>query len=355
MTGQATGQAIDLRDLAKSYGDTSVINGITATLGAGEFTVILGPSGCGKSTLLNMIAGLEAVSGGTIRFGPREVQQLPPKDRGCAMVFQNYALYPHMTVGENIGYALKVAGVPRAARAVRVAEAARTVELEALLDRRPSELSGGQRQRVAIARAIVRKPQVLLFDEPLSNLDAKLRHGMRMELSALHRTIGATSVFVTHDQVEAMTLADRVLILNAGRIEQLDTPHAIYHRPATTFVAGFIGAPPMNLMPVTGDGRELRLADGTTLARHPHQGPVTLGIRPEKIGIGGDGVPARIVYREDLGAYTALVARLPGGQEVRVATPVGTELTTGGPLTLAFPHDALHFFDRQTGQRLNIQ
>jgi len=347
-----TGQSIQIDGVAKSFGETHVIEEITATLEGGEFTVILGPSGCGKSTLLNMIAGLERVSSGKIHIGAREVQDLPPKDRGCAMVFQNYALYPHMTVGANIGYALKVAGVAKPERARRVAEAARIVELDKLLDRRPSELSGGQRQRVAIARAIVREPQVLLFDEPLSNLDAKLRHGMRMELSALHRSIGATSVFVTHDQVEAMTLADKVLILNKGRIEQFDTPHAIYHRPATTFVASFIGAPPMNLMEVTGDGRALRLADGTEVCHHSHQGPATLGIRPERVAIAPDGIPAEIVYREDLGSHTAMVTKLPGGQEVQVATPIGADLNADGPYALRFPDDHLHLYDTGSGQRI---
>ncbi len=347
-----TGCPIQLDRVAKSFGDTPVIEEITATLAGGEFTVILGPSGCGKSTLLNMIAGLERVSGGTIAIGDRQVQDLPPKDRGCAMVFQNYALYPHMTVGQNIGYALRVAGVPKPERARRVEEAARIVELGGLLDRRPSELSGGQRQRVAIARAIVREPQVLLFDEPLSNLDAKLRHGMRMELSALHRNIGATSIFVTHDQVEAMTLADRVMILNKGRIEQFDTPHAIYHRPATTFVAGFIGAPPMNLMQVTGDGQALRLDDGTALCHHTRRGPVTLGIRPERIAIAPGGIPIEIAYREDLGSHIAFVAHLPGGQEVQVATPMGRDLHHDGPVALHFPDAHLHLYDPETGKRL---
>ena len=347
-----TGDPIHLDAVTKSFGATPVIDAISATLGGGEFTVILGPSGCGKSTLLNMIAGLERLSAGTIRIGTREVQDLPPKDRGCAMVFQNYALYPHMTVEGNIGYALKVAGVPRAERAARVTEAARVVELGDLLDRRPSQLSGGQRQRVAIARAIVREPKVLLFDEPLSNLDAKLRHGMRMELSQLHRAIGATTVFVTHDQIEAMTLADKVLILNKGRIEQFDTPHAIYHRPASNFVAGFIGTPPMNLLPVTGAGGVLRLDDGSELARHPHEGPALLGIRPEKIRIGGEGFTAQVVYREDLGSHTAIVARLSGGQEIQVATPIGTHLDPAAAITFDFPQDHLHLFDTASGKRL---
>ncbi len=239
---------IGLHGLSKSYGGAPVIPGLDAELRAGEFTVILGPSGCGKSTLLNCIAGLERISAGRITIGGREVQEDEPKDRRLAMVFQSYALYPHMTVAENIGYALKVARVPRAERMARIAAAAKLVELGDYLGRRPAALSGGQRQRVAIARAVVREPEVLLYDEPLSNLDAKLRQDMRMELARLHRRIGATSVFVTHDQVEAMTMADRIMVLNKGRIEQFDTPEAIYHRPASTFVAGFIGSPAMKEM-----------------------------------------------------------------------------------------------------------
>ena len=346
-----TAKSILLDDVSKSYGQTDVIPGLTAEIRAGEFTVILGPSGCGKSTTMNMIAGLEAVSSGRILIGGQEVQDREPKDRGCAMVFQNYALYPHMTVAQNIGYALKVARVPRASREARVAGAARMVELQDYLDRRPSELSGGQRQRVAIARAIVREPEVLLFDEPLSNLDARLRHGMRMELAGLHSRIGATSVFVTHDQVEAMTLADRVMILNAGRIEQFDTPQEIYHRPATTFVAGFIGAPPMNLFEVTAQDGLLRLPDGSAIAETRRKGRFTLGIRPEKIVI-GRGMPARVVYREDLGSHSSVVAELPGGPRINVATSHGVELEGGRDLSLGFPADHIHLFDPETGRRL---
>ena len=253
---------IDLSSLQKSFGKTDVIPELSARIEAGSFTVILGPSGCGKSTLLNMIAGLEEVSGGKIMIDGREVQDLPAKDRGLAMVFQNYALYPHMSVADNIGYSLRVARVPKPERRKRIEEAAKVVSLSDYLERRPGQLSGGQRQRVAIARAIVREPRVLLFDEPLSNLDAKLRHGMRMELAELHKRIGATSVFVTHDQVEAMTLADKIMVLNEGQIQQYGTPQEIYHKPATTFVAEFIGAPPMNLISVEGRNGRLHLPDG---------------------------------------------------------------------------------------------
>ena len=347
-----TANEIRLDRVGKSFGKTEVIPELTAEIAAGEFTVILGPSGCGKSTLLNMIAGLERVSRGRIFIGEQEVQDVGPKDRGCAMVFQNYALYPHMSVAGNIGYSLKVARVPRPDRERRVRAAAEFVGLSGFLERRPSELSGGQRQRVAIARAIVREPQVLLFDEPLSNLDAQLRHDMRMELSELHVRIGATTVFVTHDQVEAMTLADRVLILNKGRVEQFASPHEIYHRPATTFVAGFIGTPAMNLIDVMGDGDHLRLADGTVVARHGRTGPAVLGIRPERIGIGKGAIASEVIYREDLGSHTSLVVRLGGGQEVNVATPIGTELADLDRLNLSFPENGLHLFDAANGLRL---
>ena len=347
-----TANTIRLDCVQKSFGKTEVIPELTAEIAAGEFTVILGPSGCGKSTLLNMIAGLERVGGGRIFIGDQEVQDVEPKDRGCAMVFQNYALYPHMSVAANIGYSLKVARVPRPDRELRVRAAAEFVGLSGFLERKPSELSGGQRQRVAIARAIVREPKVLLFDEPLSNLDAQLRHDMRMELSELHMRIGATTVFVTHDQLEAMTLADRVLILNNGRVEQFASPHEIYHRPATTFVAGFIGTPAMNLIEVIGDGQCLRLADGTEIASHERTGPAVLGIRPERIGIGDGVIATEVIYREDLGSHTSFVVRLNGGQEVNVATPIGTELACLDQLNLTFPEKDLHLFDSVNGLRL---
>ena len=345
-----TGTGITLQNLRKTFGQTEVIPDLSAEIEPGSFTVILGPSGCGKSTLLNMIAGLETVTRGTIRIGDTEVQDVEPKNRGIAMVFQNYALYPHMTVADNIGYALKVARVPKPERAARVAEAARVVELGEYLTRRPSELSGGQRQRVAIARAIVREPKVLLFDEPLSNLDAKLRHGMRMELSQLHRRIGGTSVFVTHDQVEAMTLADRIMILNKGRIEQYDTPKAVYDRPASTFVAGFIGTPAMNLLEVEGDGQSLCDDNGTALAPSARTGPLTLGIRPEHVQIAPDGIPVEILYQEDLGSHLILLLRLPGGQNVNLSTQQRPE---SNEAHIRIPSDAIRLFDRSTGQALN--
>ncbi|MBP1842796.1 sn-glycerol 3-phosphate transport system ATP-binding protein [Rhizobium petrolearium] len=351
---RAAAADIKLIGVTKAYdAQTVVIPPMDVELRAGEFTVVLGPSGCGKSTLLQMIAGLERVSDGKIMVGGREVQDLEPKRRGCAMVFQNYALYPHMTVFENMAYSLKVAGVRKAERAARVAAVARMLALSDYLTRKPGQLSGGQRQRVAIGRAIVREPNVLLFDEPLSNLDAQLRHDMRVELSELHRRIGATSIFVTHDQVEAMTLADRILILNKGRIEQFDTPKAIYHHPASVFVAKFIGAPPMNILPVTGDGSVLRLADGQIVAEARLTGSYQLGIRPEDIivGIKADGHAVRAVlrFREDLGSHSVLAADL-AGSVIRIATPFGADLINQPELFLNLPAARLHLFDAETGR-----
>ncbi len=356
MTAIAKGAAaadIELMGVTKAYdAKTVVIPPLDVALRPGEFTVVLGPSGCGKSTLLQMIAGLERVSGGKIMIGGREVQDLEPKHRGCAMVFQNYALYPHMTVAQNMAYSLKVAGVSKTERAERVANVAKTLGLSDLLARKPSQLSGGQRQRVAIGRAIIREPGVLLFDEPLSNLDAQLRHDMRVELAELHRRIGATSVFVTHDQVEAMTLADRILILNKGRVEQFGTPKEIYHHPASVFVAKFIGAPPMNVLNVTGDGTTLRLPDGQAVANYDGRGNFQLGIRPEDVVvISGGSLKAEIRYREDLGSHEIIEADL-AGQQLRIATPFGAEIGALSTLSLSFSAERLHLFDGETGRAI---
>ncbi|MGE7368810.1 ABC transporter ATP-binding protein [Neorhizobium sp. NPDC001467] len=350
---RAAAAEIDLIGVTKSYdAKNTIIPPIDVTLRPGEFTVVLGPSGCGKSTLLQMIAGLERVSGGRIVIGGREVQDLEPKHRGCAMVFQNYALYPHMTVAENMAYSLKVAGVSKAERAERVATVAKMLGLADFLTRKPSQLSGGQRQRVAIGRAIIREPGVLLFDEPLSNLDAQLRHDMRVELAELHRRIGATSVFVTHDQVEAMTLADRILILNKGHIEQFDTPKAIYHHPASVFVAKFIGSPPMNILQVEGDGSVLRLADGQVVANYSGNGQFQLGIRPEDIAVNeGGSIKTEIRYREDLGSHEILETKI-AEQNLRIAMPFGVEIDTTQTLSLSFPQARLHLFDGETGRAI---
>jgi sn-glycerol 3-phosphate transport system ATP-binding protein len=350
------GVGIHLESLGKTYdkADHPVIENLSATIEAGEFTVILGPSGCGKSTLLGMIAGLERVSSGRILFGEREVQSLEPRQRGCAMVFQNYALYPHMTVARNMDYSLRIAGVPKAEREGRVMAVAKMMELDQLLDRRPGQLSGGQRQRVAIGRAIIREPQVLLFDEPLSNLDARLRNEMRLELAQLHRRIGATSIFVTHDQVEAMTLADRVMILNKGRIEQFDRPGEIYRNPASTFVAGFLGAPPMNLIDGQFSDGHLRLLDGTMIAATNASGKVTIGIRPEHIETcapGSEGaIGARVLLREELGAHAVVTGMLAGGERIRwIAPPDQHGFGADDMDYIRFSKTQLKLFSAETG------
>ncbi len=346
---------IRLDGVSKTYGKIAVIPKLDVEFRAGEFTVVLGPSGCGKSTLMQMIAGLERVSSGKIFIGEREVQDLEPKERGCAMVFQNYALYPHMTVFDNIAYSLKIAGFTKAERRARVEVVAKMLGLTDYLERKPGQLSGGQRQRVAIGRAIVREPAVLLFDEPLSNLDAQLRHDTRIELAELHRRIGATTVFVTHDQVEAMTLADRILILNKGEVEQYGTPKEIYHHPASVFVAKFIGSPPMNILPVSGDGSVLRLSDGQPVIESHLKGEFQLGIRPEDIVVEHSAQPsslkARIRYREDLGSHSIVAADLSGTM-IRITTPFGSQAPDSNVLLLSCPQTKLHLFDTVAGKAI---
>ncbi len=283
---------VTLEKVVKRYGDVQVIHGVDLQVEDGEFCVFVGPSGCGKSTLLRMIAGLEETTGGAMRIGPREVTRVDPSERGVAMVFQTYALYPHMTVAENMGFGLKMTGHPKAETDRKVAEAARILKLEPLLARKPKALSGGQRQRVAIGRAIVRGPEVFLFDEPLSNLDAELRVEMRVEIARLHREIGATMIYVTHDQVEAMTLADKIVVLNAGRIEQIGGPMELYNAPANEFVAGFIGSPKMNFI------------DGARLG----EAAKTIGVRPEHLTVDpkSGAWKGTVVHAEHLGADTNL-------------------------------------------------
>ncbi|MBL8388945.1 MAG: sn-glycerol-3-phosphate import ATP-binding protein UgpC [Hydrogenophaga sp.] len=331
--------SISLRNVVKRYGHgkqaVPVIHGVSADIADGEFVVIVGPSGCGKSTLLRMVAGLEEISEGEIAIGDRVVNRLEPAERDIAMVFQNYALYPHMSVFDNMAYGLKIAKVPKAEIQTRVDKAARILELSHLLDRKPRQLSGGQRQRVAMGRAIVRQPQVFLFDEPLSNLDAKLRAQTRLEIQTLHRDIGVTSLFVTHDQVEAMTLAHRMIVMNGGRMEQFGTPEEVYTRPATTFVAGFIGSPPMNLLQHAPGGR-----DGSLL-----------GIRPEHIDIGGEGWTLRVQTVELLGGERLIHARL--GEEpvvIRIHEDQGAP-APGSDIRARPREDRLHWFDARTGQR----
>ena len=341
--------AIELNNLVKRYGvgarAVQVLHGVSAEIHDGEFVVLVGPSGCGKSTLLRMVAGLEDITEGHIRIGNKVVNDLEPAERDIAMVFQNYALYPHMSVFDNMAYGLKIAKVSIEDIKKRVHAAASALELSHLLERKPRELSGGQRQRVAMGRAIVRQPQVFLFDEPLSNLDAKLRAHTRLEIQKLHRELGTTSLFVTHDQVEAMTLAQRMLVMNEGRLQQFGTPEEVYNRPANTFVAGFIGAPPMNL---------LRDANGT-------DSETILGIRPEHLHIknasqSGDVIDgyswaAQVYALEMLGAERLVYARI-GQEEIVVRTDVAAEVPAiGRTLELIANHHQLHWFDKKTGLR----
>ncbi|WP_299018599.1 MULTISPECIES: sn-glycerol-3-phosphate ABC transporter ATP-binding protein UgpC [unclassified Tepidimonas] len=317
----------------------TAIHGLSADVGDGEFVVIVGPSGCGKSTLLRMVAGLETISDGTIRIGERVVNHLEPARRDIAMVFQNYALYPHMTVFDNMAYGLKLHGVPKEEIRRRVEQAASILELGHLLQRKPRQLSGGQRQRVAMGRAIVRQPQVFLFDEPLSNLDAKLRVQTRLEIQKLHRDLGITSLFVTHDQVEAMTLAQRVMVMNAGRMEQFGTPEEVYHRPATTFVATFIGSPSMNLL------RDVPGARPGTL----------LGIRPEHLRVveSGQGWAVQVEAVELLGAERLIHGQTHGQPiTVRIAESDPCHPGVGDTVHVRPMDDRLHAFDPDSGQRI---
>jgi len=336
--------SIQLHNVIKTYGSgkhaLQVIHGINATIADHEFIVIVGPSGCGKSTLLRMVAGLEEISSGEISIGERVVNDLEPSERDIAMVFQNYALYPHMSVFDNMAYGLKIKKVPLAEIKARVDKAAGILELGQLLDRKPRALSGGQRQRVAMGRAIVRQPQVFLFDEPLSNLDAKLRVQTRLEIQKLHRELGITSLFVTHDQVEAMTLAQRMIVMNAGRVEQFGTPEEVYNRPATTFVASFMGSPPMNLL------KHLRNAD--------FGGPAgaILGIRPEHLTISDTGWAVQVEAIEMLGAERLVYGRL-GDESLIVRMDESQPSPVLGATIHAAPReDRLHWFDSASGQRL---
>jgi multiple sugar transport system ATP-binding protein len=339
---------IRLDGLTKSFGATQVIRGIDLTVAHGEFVVFVGPSGCGKSTLLRMIAGLETASAGRILIDGRDVTGLEPYDRGLSMVFQSYALYPHMTVRDNIAFALRTARMAEPQVAAKVAEAARMLQLAPLLDRRPSELSGGQRQRVAIGRAVVRDPAAFLFDEPLSNLDASLRGDTRLEIAALHRSLGATMIYVTHDQIEAMTLADRIVVLDQGRIMQAGTPRDLYDRPANLFVAQFIGTPRMNLIPCDGDARGAVLPCGTVVAAPRPRAAATLGLRPEALRAVApeDGrLRGTVAHVEYLGAD--LIAFVETGATGRLAlrTAGQARLAPGDPVGLTFEDAAAHLFD----------
>lgn len=351
--------SIKVNSVSKTYeGNSNVIPAISFAINNGEFIVILGPSGCGKSTLLRMIAGLEAVSAGEIFIDGMAVQGMAPKDRGCAMVFQNYALYPHMTVAQNIGYSLKIQGASKKSIAEKVEKIASSMGLNAFLTRLPHQLSGGQRQRVAIGRAIIREPKVLLFDEPLSNLDAQLRNDMRLELTELHRRIDATSIFVTHDQIEAMTLADRILLLNRGHIEQFATPQEIYHHPNSIFVATFIGSPTMNIIDVDVRDGDVLVKDTDkhicTLGRGSN-GQYRLGIRPEDITLSTDsGVKIKLTHKEDLGSHFILHGEIAQGVNIKLVTPFGQQLPEIDTYYINVSAEKCHYFDNEQGLRVEL-
>lgn len=360
---------IKLENVVKNYGKLEVVHGINLDIAHNEFVVLVGPSGCGKSTTLRMIAGLEEITDGEISIGPQVVNELPPRKRNISMVFQNYALYPHMSVRENLGFGLKIAKQPDAMVNERVKEAAEILGLQELLDRTPAELSGGQRQRVAMGRAIVRHPEAFLFDEPLSNLDAKLRVQMRTEIKKLHHKVKTTVVYVTHDQVEAMTLADRIVVMKDGWIEQVGTPMEVFNHPINTFVASFIGSPPMNLIPATVDGAEIVFADKTRLPvptrleSHVANGQkVILGMRPDDLTPEGHGiiesgqkasVQLTVDLAELLGTETILYTQI-SGQEVLGKMFDPREVAPGDAMTFNISLDKVHLFDAETQKSVRL-
>ncbi|MFO1351247.1 MAG: sn-glycerol-3-phosphate ABC transporter ATP-binding protein UgpC [Gammaproteobacteria bacterium] len=352
--------SVEALKIYKSYGRTEVIHGIDVSVNDGEFVVLVGPSGCGKSTLLRMIAGLEEITGGEIAIDGRVVNRVPSKNRDIAMVFQNYALYPHMKVRDNMAFSLKLRRAKRALIRERVRETAEILGLTEYLDRYPRELSGGQRQRVAMGRAIVRNPQVFLFDEPLSNLDAKLRVQMRTELKELHQRLKTTSIFVTHDQTEAMTMADRIVVMNSGNVEQIGSPLELYQRPNNTFVAGFIGSPAMNMLPgrvrrANGSAHVLS-DDGLQLPLPAHLSaedgrPVIYGIRPEHLAVAGQGLPTEVIVVEPTGAEVQVAGRL-GKHEIQALFWGLQSFRPGERIHLAPTPEHIHLFDAASGQRL---
>ena len=347
---------VDIRNVQKAYGALRVIHGVDIEVNDGEFVVLVGPSGCGKSTLLRMIAGLENITDGEIRIGSRLVNNAPPKERDIAMVFQNYALYPHMTVADNMGFSLKLKKAPRSEINQKVKRAAEILDLTKLLERYPRQLSGGQRQRVAMGRAIVRDPQVFLFDEPLSNLDAKLRVSMRGEIKALHQRLKTTTVYVTHDQIEAMTMADKIVVMHDGIVEQIGAPLDLYDRPANQFVAGFIGSPAMNFVKGSVESNGFRTADGIVLPLQSAPSaatgkPAIYGIRPEHFILGGEGAPLTVKVIEPTGSEMQIVGQL-GNQEVICIFRERIKARPGETIHV-MPDPALaHLFDEQTGRRL---
>jgi len=352
--------SVEVVDVRKAYGSQEVIHGVSVGISDGEFVILVGPSGCGKSTLLRMIAGLEPITSGDIRIGERVVNDLPPKDRDIAMVFQSYALYPHKTVAENMGFALKMRHAPKTEIETRVKRAAEILDLVPYLTRYPRQLSGGQRQRVAMGRAIVRDPAVFLFDEPLSNLDAKLRVQMRAEIKELHQRLKTTTVYVTHDQVEAMTMADRIVVMHDGVVEQSGTPLELYDRPANIFVAGFIGSPAMNLLKgkiklngkpsfVTDDGIDLPLAGAP---KGSDGQPAIYGIRPEHFALGGQDIKAEVSVIEPTGSETQVFAKI-GGQKIVGVFRERVAVRPGDALPMVPDSKSVHLFDKETGLRLN--
>jgi multiple sugar transport system ATP-binding protein len=344
--------SVQIKNIEKYFGTTHIIRGVDIDIEDGQFTVLVGPSGCGKSTLLRMLAGLEEISTGEVRIGGRVVNNVPPKERDIAMVFQNYALYPHMTVYENMAFSLKLAKADNAQIEERVKKAAEILGLTQLFERYPRQLSGGQRQRVAMGRAIVRKPQVFLFDEPLSNLDAKLRVAMRTEIKELHQRLRTTSVYVTHDQIEAMTMADKIVVMNAGRVEQIGSPLDLYDNPANLFVAGFIGSPAMNMFRGRMNGTSVMLADGVSL---PAQGniatgrDVVIGVRPEHLAVDASGVPAQVTVVEPTGADTQIFCKI-AGHEVTAVVRERHVFRPGESIRLR--PSLTYMFDPDTGTRI---
>jgi sn-glycerol 3-phosphate transport system ATP-binding protein len=352
---------LTLDDVKKSYGEREVVHGVSCAVADGELVVVVGPSGCGKSTLLRMVAGLETVTSGAVAIDGRLVNGVEPKDRDIAMVFQNYALYPHMSCFDNMAYGLRMRGMKRGDIRTRVDRAAKILQLDGLLDRKPRQLSGGQRQRVAMGRAIVREPKVFLFDEPLSNLDAKLRVQMRVEIKRLQQELGTTSLYVTHDQVEAMTLADRLIVMNGGNADQIGPPLDLYERPATAFVAGFIGSPAMNLIEGMLDNGGVVIGNCTLPVAHPGADTgreVLVGLRPEHLEFAPDGpLPLTVELLERLGADTIVHGKLGGPMDQGGTTVTARGAATINPalgetLRFAVHTQHIHLFDRETGRRL---
>ena len=347
---------VELRDVVKAYGALRVIHGVNLSVADGEFLVLVGPSGCGKSTLLRMVAGLEEISGGTVSIGGTVVNDLAPKERNIAMVFQNYALYPHMTVAENMAFSLRLSRVPREERRAKVDRAAAILGLGELLDRYPAQLSGGQRQRVAMGRAIVRNPMVFLFDEPLSNLDAQLRVQMRTEIGELHQRLKTTTIYVTHDQIEAMTMADRIVVMNGGRVEQVGSPLELYDTPQNLFVAGFIGSPAMNLLPGRVAGGRF-VSDAGIAAALPADLPlrdgseVVGGIRPDQLALGEAGARAEVAVVEPTGAETLVVMKA-GAVHFHALIRDRMPLKPGDTVGVTVQPGGLHLFDAASGRRI---